>query len=241
MKPMLLPSLPSTPSTPSAPSAPSAPSVRSKPMPSFMRVGALAPFAAAALVACGCAGAPVPPVTWLRLPAEGVASPAAGAAAAAAGAEVWQFVLPLPLPGHLDRDSLFVPQGAGSGAAVRPLAGARWVEPLRDALPRLLREDLVRQLGGLPLWASPLPPGLAPTRQLRVEITAFEIGADGKALATQARWSIADARGARPPSVHEAGFSTPAAAAGEPESWAVAHRQAIATLAARIAATMSAP
>ncbi|MFO1286458.1 MAG: hypothetical protein U1F49_07960 [Rubrivivax sp.] len=34
------------------------------------------------------------------------------------------------------------------------------------------------------LWRSPLPPGLVPTRQLRVEITAFEIGA--RAVVTNA-------------------------------------------------------
>jgi uncharacterized protein len=203
----------------------------------------------------GCAASAVPPTVWLRLatdwpspagqPASGSATaprggpPVTGAPAAPAGA-VWQLVLPLPLPAHLDRDSLFVPQGT-SGGLVRPLAGARWVEPLRDAVPRLLREDLLRRMDGQPLWTAPLPPGLAPTRQLRVEITTFEIGADGRSLATQARWSIADARGTRPPVAHEARFSTPAQQPEAAESWALAHRQAIAALAERIAATMTGP
>lgn len=190
----------------------------------------------------GCAGAPVPPTTWLRLSADAPSLPAAGPApvSPSAAREVWQLMLPLPLPAHLERDSLFIPQGA-AGASVRPLAGARWVEPLRDALPRLLREDLVRQMGGQPLWWSPLPPGVAPTRQLRVEIMAFEIGAAGQSLLTRARWSIADVRGARPPFVHETGFESPSARAGDAEAWAVAHRQAIATLAARIAVTLNTP
>jgi len=201
----------------------------------------------------GCAASAVPPTVWLRLatdlpPAASSAaaapsSPAAPGGPVAPGAtagEVWQLMQPLPLPAHLDRDSLFVPQGA-SGALVRPLAGARWVEPLRDAVPRLLREDLLRRMGGQPLWAAPLPPGLAPTRQLRVEITTFEIGADGRTLATQARWSIADARGTRPPIAYEARFGTPALQPEAAESWALAHRQAVAALAARIAATMTGP
>ena len=196
---------------------------------------------------------PVPPTTWLRLPAEMPVSSAAAASSAAmlaampAATEVWQLMQPVLLPGHLERDSLFVPQSA-AGAWVRPLAGARWIEPLRDAVPRLLREDLVRLMGpagGRVLWTAPVPPGLVPTRQLRVEIAAFEIGADGKALALHARWSIADARGAQAPTVHEARFETPAAGTGtgtsDIEAWALAHRQAIATLAARIAATLSAP
>ena len=199
----------------------------------------------------GCAGAPVPPTIWLRLPAEPPSQPAAAATTAApmpttaatappAAAEVWQLVQPLSLPANLDREVLFVPQGSAN-SLVRPLAGARWVEPLRDAVPRLLREDLVRRIGGQPLWVAPLPPGVVPTRQLRVEIVAFEIGADGKALLTRARWSLADARGGRVPTVHEATFGTPAGSATDAEAWAVAHRLAIATLAARIAATLASP
>ncbi len=205
------------------------------------------PAVAWSVLLAGCAAAPVPPTTWLRLPSD-VAPPQAPAtaparpvgAATAVARETWQLMLPLPMPGHLDRDSLFVPQGA-AGAWVRPLAEARWLEPLRDAVPRLLREDLVRQLDGQPLWLSPLPPGLVPTRQLRIEITSFEITADGKALGTHARWSIADALGSRSPMLHAATFGTPVAAATHPEAWAVAHRQAIAALAARIAATMMLP
>jgi hypothetical protein len=198
----------------------------------------LALAATALLAACG--SAPVPPTVWIKLPADaggaGGASPAATPASSAPGAarEVWQLMLPLPLPAHLERDGLFVPLGAGA-AVLSPLAGVRWAEPLRDAVPRLLREDLARALG-VPLWQAPLPPGLVVTRQLRIEITAFEIAGDARSLLTQARWSLADARGATPPRVHEARFET-AAAAATPEAWALAHRRAISTLAARIAAT----
>ena len=204
-----------------------------------------------------CTGAPVPATIWLRLPAQPPGQPAAQATtsaampaaaaptsatapAVAAAPEVWQLMQPLPMPANLDRETLFVPQGAAN-SLVRPLAGARWVEPLRDAVPRLLREDLVQRLGGQPLWVAPLPPGVVPTRQLRVEIVAFEIDADGKTLLTRARWSLADARGGRAPSVHEATLGTPAGSATDAEAWAVAHRLAIAALAARIAATLVSP
>lgn len=198
-----------------------------------LAAAALAPLAA-------CSSAPVPPTVWLRLasdlPPAGGAAPAP-AALPSAPREVWQLVLPVPMPAHLDRDGLYLPQGA-AGALVRPLDGARWIEPLRDAVPRLLREDLARR-SGAPVWTAPLPPGLAPTRQLRVEITAFEIAADGQALVTQARWSLAETRGTRPPVAHEARFTTAPGAAGAAESWALAHRQAIATLADRIAVTLA--
>jgi hypothetical protein len=217
----------------------------------------------AACVLAGCSAVPVPQTIWLRLSADPPGLPAststntasaastttsASTANAAASREIWQLMLPVPLPAHLDRDSLFMPQGAG-GAVLRPLAHARWIEPLRDALPRVLREDLVRERrqrdAGAALWTTPLPAGIVPTRQLRVEITTFEIAADGRTLALRARWSIADASGAQPAALHEAAFGTPvagsdgAATVDAPDAWALAHRAAIATLAARIAATMA--
>ena len=203
---------------------------------------------AAALLVAGC-GAPVPATTWLRLNAEPPApaalvpgSAAAAASSTAAAVETWQLVGPVRVPAYLDRDTLFVPQGAG-GAALRPLGSARWVEPLRDALPRVLHEDLVRALRlrrpALSLWTSPLPPGVQPARQLRVELTAFEIDAGGRAVLLRARWSLAAADGAAPPAVHEAAFETPVTAVEDAGAWATAHRQAIAALAGRVAATMA--
>lgn len=204
-------------------------------------------FALPALLLAGCSAAPVPPTVWLRLTAEGPPAASAATAAAAAAAtdlkrEPWQLMLPVSLPVSLDRDTLFVPAGA-EGALVRPLAGARWVEPLRDAVPRLLRQDLVSAMGtaGLgALWTAPLPVGFAPPRQLRVEITTLEISADGRALDTRARWSIADAQGGGSPVLHEAAFRTPVPEAADPGAWALAHRQAVAVLATRIAATLAA-
>lgn len=188
---------------------------------------------AGALLA-GCA-TPLPPVTWVRLPAEAPGAVPPAPRAAASG-EVWQLVLPVALPGHLDRDALLVPRGA---AGLQPLAGVRWAEPLRDAAPRLLRNDLAIHLS-TPLWTAPLPPGVAPTRQLRVELAAFDVAADGRGVALQARWSLADPRGAAAPRVFEAAFVTPAAGT-DVESLAAAHRLALWQLAGRIAASTAAP
>ncbi len=179
------------------------------------------------LVACV---SPLPPVQLLRLPAE--APVATGAVTPRPDLAVsWQLMPLVSLPGHLDRDALLVPQG---GAGVQPLRGARWAEPLRDAVPRLLRQDLERRLGQ-PLWSAPLPPGVVITHQLRVDIAAFDVGADGRSVALQARWSVADARGAVPPRLHETAFATTAAGT-DAESLAVAHRVALWELAGRIAA-----
>ena len=93
---------------------------------------------ATALVLGACASSPGPALSWVRLPVE-AASASAPAAARVQG--VWQLMTPVLLPGHLDRDVLFVPQGA---AGLQALGGARWAEPLRDAVPRLLQHDLAR-------------------------------------------------------------------------------------------------
>lgn len=181
----------------------------------------------ALLLVAGCAS-PLPPVHWLRLPVD---PPEVAAAPRPAGSTIWQLMAPVLLPGHLDRDALLVPRGQ---AGLQPLGGARWAEPLRDAVPRLLRHDLGRLLGA-PVWAAPLPPGLRPVQQLRLEITALDVGADGRSVRLQARWSLADPAGAAPPRLGEAGFSV-AADGADADALAGAHRRALWQLAQRLAA-----
>ncbi len=184
---------------------------------------------AAWLVACS---SHLPPQFWLRLPAEPQAD-AAAVVPPAAGNSVWQLMGPITLPGHLDRDALLVPQGQ---AGLQPLAGARWAEPLRDAVPRLLRQDLARQLGQ-PLWAAPLPPGVRPDRQLRLDIDALDLAQDARSVVLRARWSLADVRGQTPPQLHEAAFAVPSTGA-DADALVQAHRQALWLLAGRVAATL---
>jgi uncharacterized protein len=181
----------------------------------------------AALLLGACAGSSLPPVQWVRLPAE-ASGPAAAPTSAVPG--VWQLMAPVQLPGHLDRDALLVPQGA---AGLQGLGGARWAEPLRDAVPRLLRQDLEREFGA-PVWVAPLPPGVLPTRQLRVEFSAFDVAADRRGVLLAARWSLADAKGGARPVVFDARFTT-AAAGLDANDLAIGHRQALADLARRIA------
>ena len=181
-----------------------------------------------------CATAPLPQ-QWVRLPAKGSlpAAPTLPAlpTSASAGAQVWQLMGAVTLPGHLDRDALLVPRGS---AGLQPLPGARWAEPLRDAVPRLLRSDLAGALGS-PVWQAPLPPGVRPTHQLRVELLALDVAADGASVLLQARWSVASADGASPPRIDEAAFRM-AATGNDAAALATAHRDAVQALALRIAA-----
>jgi hypothetical protein len=195
---------------------------------------AVAPLLATLLLAA-CAGPPLPPPQWWRLPVEATPPVAAApAASVVAAAPVWQLVGGLPLPGHLDRDALLVP---GATGALQPLGAARWAEPLRDALPRLLRHDLQRLLGA-PLWTAPLPPGVLPTRQLRVELLAFDLQRDAAAvrgLTVQARYSVTGP--ALAPRGGEIAFSQRVAGA-DAASLVQAHRDAVAALAQKLAAEL---
>ena len=195
------------------------------------------------LVACA---SPLPPIRWVRLPVDppGLAGPQAGIAlanpappaAAGAPAEVWQLMAPLSLPGHLDRDALMLPQGS---AGLQPLGSTRWAEPLRDAVPRLLRSDLSRVLGAT-VWAAPLPPGVRISRQLRVELLALDVTPDARGVALQARWSVADPAGTRLPRVVQQAFVV-RADGPDADALAGAHRLALYQLAQAIAANSTLP
>lgn len=192
----------------------------------------IAPLAAALLLAA-CAGPALPPAQWWRLPAE-AAPPvpsAAAAAAPSAQAPVWQLVGGVPLPGHLERDALLVPDATG---ALQPRGAARWAEPLRDAVPRLLRHDLARALGA-PVWTAPLPPGVLPTRQLRVELLAFDVAPGARGVTLQARYSLTGPGLA--PRAGELAFSQ-RVEGSDTAALVQAHRDALATLAQRLAAEL---
>jgi uncharacterized lipoprotein YmbA len=198
------------------------------PMTPISRRACLPGLLGALLLLGACAGPALPTPQWWRLPAEAV-PPAPPAAVPTR--EVWQLVGAVTLPGHLDRDALLVPV-AGSAARLQPREAARWAEPLRDALPRLLKSDLARALG-TPLWTAPLPAGVQPTRLLRLELLAFDLQPGLRGLQVQARYSLAGTGLA--PRAGEIAF-VQAVAADDTEALVLAHRAAIATLAQRLAA-----
>lgn len=185
--------------------------------------------AVALLTACA---TPLPAVQWLRLQAN---PPDAAQVSRVVSGPV-QLMGAVALPGHLDRDPLLVPQGL---SGLQPLGTARWAEPLRDAVPRLLHADLALRLGA-PVWAAPLPPGLVPAVQLRVDLQALDVVPDLRHVRLQARWTLADPQGRRAPQVFEARFDTPAAAVSDADALARAHRAALWELSARIAASLAA-
>src|SRR4051812_6509450 len=89
------------------------------------------------LCMAGCSSTPSPPIRYYRLRME---PPEEKATTSSAGAtkEVWQ-LSSVRMPDYLDRDELWFATGSN---ALQASEGHRWIEPLRDAVPRILRNDL---------------------------------------------------------------------------------------------------
>lgn len=187
---------------------------------------ALAPVLVAVLLAA-CAN-PSPPPQLYQLRSE---PPSAVAPPPAAGALSLQ-LLPLSLPELLERDAILVSLGR-SGVAALP--GHRWAEPLRDAVPRLLRQDLALWLGLGQVWAAPVPAGVVVQRQLRVEVLTLQADESRRAVQLQARWTLSDPSGAAPVLTRVETLSAPVQGA-EVDAVVAAHRAVLWRLAEAVAA-----
>lgn len=188
--------------------------------------------AAAALLALllgGCVTrTPQPAPTLYRLP---IASPVNVGPIHVPSGWVWQIVGTPRVPEYLDRDALLMPHG---DAGLRPLPGHRWAEPLRESVPRVLRQDLAALLGADRVWSAPVPPGISVTRQLRLELQALEATPDRRAVRLRARWTLVDPSGQTPPAADQADLTVTSAGI-EPDQLVSAHRLALWRLAERIA------
>ena len=147
------------------------------------------------------------------------------------GTQVLQLLQPVALPEALQRDSLLLPQGQ---AGLQALPGHRWAEPLADAVPRLLRQDLAALLGESRVWAAPLPAGVAITRQCRVEILSLLATPDRAAVVLQARWTLSDPTGRTVPVVTTTQISAPTSGP-DVDALVTAHRVALWRLAEQVA------
>ena len=70
-----------------------------------------------------------------------------------------------------------------------------WADPVEDRVLEVLVENLARLTGARRVLPYPWRVGEAPDRQLSLEVTAFELAADGQAELV-ARWELRDAHGA---------------------------------------------
>jgi len=176
----------------------------------------------ASLLLAGCA-APLPATVMLRLP---VVSAEAGSPDAGPALRL----LSLRLAGHLDRETLVVATGPGTLQASEQ---ARWAEPLRDAAARALQHDLnpAGVAGG----------SAAGLTGVRVELQAFELRADRRAVRLEAVWEPgSDIGGIRAGQRQRFVTEAPAAGTGLDDA-VLAHREALSRLARHIRQQVARP
>ena len=154
----------------------------------------------------GCSSTPSPPVRYYRLrvepPEDKAATPTVGATK-----EVWQ-LLSVRMPDYLDRDELWFATGSN---ALQASEGHRWIEPLRDAVPRILRQDLGVLRGAASVWSGSVPAGVVVARQIRVELLELAPDESRRAVRLRAQWTFVDPGGSLPAQISEASITAPSA------------------------------
>jgi len=117
---------------------------------------------------------------------------------------------PVSLAGYLDRPQIVTRPAADK---IDVAEFDRWGEPLRDAIARVLAEDLSRQLPAAKISMFPWR-GLEAVRyQVVVEITRFDGPAAGD-TALEARWGILDAASGKEVAAKTTRLAEPAGGAG---------------------------
>lgn len=146
----------------------------------------------------------------------------------------WVLSPQIALPELLDRDEILVAEGS---AGLRVWPEARWAEPLREALPRLLAEDLGRLRQPYPVALASAPDHDAESLRLLVQVDEWLARPDGAGLrlTLRARWRwtpLHAPAGTALPAAGSAELVLPCAA--QADALADAHRRSIVQLAARI-------
>ena len=178
---------------------------------------------AAALAAGGCGSTPKESFYTLAAPPAPLPAGATGPLIA---------VGPVIVPEAVDRTPMVVRTGPNS---VDIEDFHRWAEPLKSAIPRVLAENLMRELGTPRVTASRLAT-TPPDYRVAVEIQRFDSSfAEGASL--DALWTVTAARGAAAP---KSGRTTITEPATSPDyaGIAAAHSRALSRLAADIAAAL---
>lgn len=186
-----------------------------------------------ALALAGCAR---PPLTVRRLYALTGTPPLPEGHRAGHDSRAWVLAPQVALPELLDRDELVVAEGR---AGLRPWPDARWAEPLREALPRLLAEDLWRLRQPYPVWLGQAQNSEAESLRLVVQVDEWLARPDaaGLQLMLRARWHwmpLHAPSGTALPATAAVALTVPCAA--QADALADAYRRSITALAGRIVA-----
>jgi uncharacterized lipoprotein YmbA len=171
-----------------------------------------------------CAG-PAPKESFYTL------SAAAPAPTAPAGTVPVVLVGAVSVPEAVDRTAMVIRTGPNQ---VDIDDANRWAEPLKAAIPRVLAENLRRELGSARVYASRLGAGSPVDHRVAVEVQRFDSSfAEGATL--EAVWTVTPASG---PARSGHTRAREAAASRDPAGLAAAHSKALETLARDIAAAI---
>jgi len=179
---------------------------------------------AVALGLAGCASAPLHYYTLV--------APAGAAAPAAATPAPYPFeLLPVTVPAQVDVPQLVVREG---GQGMLPLNDQRWIAPLGDEVRGAVAADLARALGVADM--SGLPGNGQPRLRIKLDVRRFE-SVPGEHALLDAAWSLrlTGGSGGQDALACSSRISEPVAAGYD--ALVAGHQQALAVLAARIAAT----
>lgn len=189
----------------------------------------------AAATLAGCATRDAPPRRLYGLTST---PPLPASAKPGQDGRAWVLSPQIALPELLDRDEILVAEGS---AGLRPWPEARWAEPLRDALPRVLAEDLgrLRQPYPVTLGTKSQPDNGAESLRLVVQVDEWLARQDGGGLQLRlrARWRWAPLHApinTALPAAGAAELTVPCAA--NADALADAYRRSILELAARMVA-----
>ena len=108
------------------------------------------------------------------------------AAAAASRPATFVGLLPVQLPGHLERPQLVTWAAPGE---LRIDEYLRWAEPIDAGVARTLAENLDALLPGHPVIRSPWPAAVAPFCRVRVDLRVFGPQEDGDVV-LEGRWAL---------------------------------------------------
>jgi uncharacterized protein len=148
----------------------------------------------------------------------------------------WVLSPHIALPELLDREEMLVAEGR---AGLRPWPEARWAEPLREALPRVLAQDLWRLRQPYAVMLGAAPADGAESLRLVVQVDEWLARPDGAGLklTLRARWRwvpLHSPASTAMPAASTAELTLPCAA--QADALADAYRRSVMDLAARIVA-----
>jgi uncharacterized protein len=103
-------------------------------------------------------------------------------------------VLPVRLPGHLERPQLVTWTGPGE---LRVDEYLRWAEPIDAGVTRTLAENLDALLPDHPVIRSPWAAAVTPLCRVRVDLRVFGLQESGE-VRLEGRWALLSGKGDRP-------------------------------------------